>query len=77
MFFTFSANRQSRRKEVLVNIDPFSTGGEPLYKDTFDSSIRGAIIVGPWKLITGVREYSPFFLNPEPFISFRLSFVHQ
>ncbi len=36
-----------------MNIDPFQQEGESLYKHTFDSSIRGDIIVGPWKLITG------------------------
>ncbi len=51
-----SKGKRSPRCEVLINIDPLSRGGEPLYNDTFDSSIRGAIRLGPWKLITGVPD---------------------
>ena len=51
-----SSSNQSPRKEVLITIDPLGRGGVPLYNDTFDTTIRGAIRVGPWKLITGIRE---------------------
>ncbi len=53
----FSKGKRSPRSEVLINIDPLSRGGESLYNDTFDSSIRGAIRVGPWKLITGIPDF--------------------
>ncbi len=56
LMYFFSRGKRNSRSEVLLNIDPLLRGGEPLYNDTFDSSIRGAIRVGPWKLITGIRE---------------------
>ena len=44
----------SPRKELLHNIDPMvASGGKSPEESSFDTRIRAAIRVGPWKLITG------------------------
>nr|KAG5690199.1 hypothetical protein BaRGS_016590 [Batillaria attramentaria] len=49
-----SQNAPSPRKELLHNIDIlYARNGRPVYPHTFDTSVRAAIRVGDYKLITG------------------------
>nr|KAG5690198.1 hypothetical protein BaRGS_016589 [Batillaria attramentaria] len=51
---TISRNAPSPRKELLHNIDIlYARNGRPVYPHTFDTSVRAAIRVGDYKLITG------------------------
>ncbi|KAK7474508.1 hypothetical protein BaRGS_00034262, partial [Batillaria attramentaria] len=55
---TISQNAPSPRKELLHNIDIlYARNGRPVYPHTFDTSVRAAIRVGDYKLITGNPDY--------------------
>ncbi|KAK3599226.1 hypothetical protein CHS0354_012834 [Potamilus streckersoni] len=50
---TINSGSASPRKELLHNIDPLFHKGKPAYNGTFDTSVRAALRIGDWKLITG------------------------
>ncbi|KAJ8305135.1 hypothetical protein KUTeg_017314 [Tegillarca granosa] len=53
-----SQGADSQREVILHNIDPlYRRSGNPVYTNTFDTSVRAAIRWGDWKLITGNPEH--------------------
>ncbi|XP_064616011.1 arylsulfatase B-like [Liolophura sinensis] len=51
---TISQGKPSSRQEILHNIDPLSKKtGQPLRNASFDNTVRAALRVGDWKIITG------------------------
>ncbi|KAL4218609.1 hypothetical protein ACF0H5_021199 [Mactra antiquata] len=51
---TINYGETSPRKELLHNIDPlYPASGQPLSNSTFNTTIRAALRVGDWKIITG------------------------
>ncbi|XP_033116769.1 arylsulfatase B-like [Anneissia japonica] len=71
MWKSISEGIASPRKEILHNIDPLQPqpypkiSGKQLASGTFDTSIRSAIRVGDWKLITGDPGNSSWIAPPE------------
>ena len=50
----YSKGAPGPRSEILHNIDPvFGKRGERLANSSFDNTVRAAIRVGNWKLLTG------------------------
>lgn len=61
-----SRGEASPRNEILHNIDVmFPSRGDCLYSDTFNNTIRAAIRVGDWKLITGDPNNGSWVPPPE------------
>ncbi|XP_052789577.1 arylsulfatase B-like [Mya arenaria] len=63
---TISNAGDSPRQEILHNIDQlFKPSGRPLYNGTFDTTIRAALRVGDWKIITGDPGNGSWIPPPE------------
>lgn len=64
---TISKGKPSKRNEILININPLVIApGEPLFNNTFDTTISAALRQGQWKLITGMKDGGPVrrVINP-------------
>jgi len=60
------SNNAHARHELLHNIDILSPrNGKPLFNDTFDTSIKAAIRLGDWKLVTGYGGQRSRYAPPE------------